>query len=165
MTTYAPPSSPRMRGSKPRHWMPAFAGMTMVLAAAFADAAELNADQLQRYQKMTSELRCLVCQNQSISESNAPLAADLRNQVRDQILAGRSDAEIADYVTARYGDFVLYKPPLRPVTLLLWLGPGLGVLLALAAAFMFVRRSRGVTAPVLDEAALKELLQPEERAP
>jgi cytochrome c-type biogenesis protein CcmH len=132
--------------------------------AVFADATELTPDQLERYQKMTSELRCLVCQNQSISESNAPLAADLRNQVRDQILAGRSDAEITGYVTARYGDFVLYKPPFRRVTLLLWLGPGLGVLVALAAAFAFVRRSRRAPVPVVDETALKKLLQPEDRS-
>ncbi len=84
---------------------------------------------------VTSELRCLVCQNQTIADSHADLAVDLRNQVREQLRAGRSDAEIIDYMTARYGDFVLYRPPFKATTVLLWLGPALmlgGGLLVLA---------------------------------
>jgi cytochrome c-type biogenesis protein CcmH len=84
---------------------------------------------------VTSELRCLVCQNQTIADSHADLAVDLRNQVRDQLRAGRTDAEIIDYMTARYGDFVLYRPPFKATTVLLWLGPALmlgGGLLVLA---------------------------------
>ena len=75
--------------------------------------------------QLASELRCLVCQNQSIADSNAGLAVDLRRQIREQITAGRSDAEIVDYMVARYGDFVLYRPPFKATTLLLWLGPAL----------------------------------------
>jgi cytochrome c-type biogenesis protein CcmH len=76
-----------------------------------------------RLKALESELRCLVCQNQTLAESNAPLAEDLRKEVREQALAGRSDDEIRAYLVARYGDFVLYKPPVEPVTYLLWFGP------------------------------------------
>ncbi len=84
--------------------------------------------------RLAEKLRCLVCQNQTIAESNADLAVDLRNQVKEQIRAGKSDAQIMDYLVARYGDFVLYKPPFKAITVLLWVGPfallvvGLGVL-------------------------------------
>ena len=76
-----------------------------------------------RVVKLTSELRCLVCQNQSLADSHADLAIDLKNQVRSQMEAGKSDAEIRDYMVARYGDFVLYDPPFKSTTLLLWAGP------------------------------------------
>ena len=96
-----------------------------------------------RMVRITSELRCLVCQNQTIADSHADLAVDLRKQVREQLTAGRSDAEIIDYMTARYGDFVLYRPPFKGITLLLWLGPaamlGGGVLVL---AIVLRRRSR-----------------------
>ncbi len=96
-----------------------------------------------RMARVTSELRCLVCQNQTIADSHADLAVDLRRQVREQLTAGRSDAEIIDYMTARYGDFVLYRPPFKPTTVLLWLGPALmlgGGLLVLVAVLR--RRAR-----------------------
>ena len=99
-----------------------------------------------RMVRVTSELRCLVCQNQTIADSHADLAVDLRRQVREQLQAGRTDAEIIDYMTARYGDFVLYRPPFKPTTVLLWLGPALmlgGGLLALA----IVLRRRARLAP------------------
>ena len=96
-----------------------------------------------RMVRITSELRCLVCQNQTIADSHADLAVDLRKQVREQLAAGRSDTEIIDYMTARYGDFVLYRPPFKGTTLLLWLGPaamlGGGVLVL---ALVLRRRSR-----------------------
>ena len=85
----------------------------------------------QRVMTLASELRCLVCQNQTIADSNAPLAEDLRNQVREKMRGGASDSEIVDYMVARYGDFVLYRPPLKLTTALLWFGP----LLLLAAGF------------------------------
>jgi cytochrome c-type biogenesis protein CcmH len=88
------------------------------------------------------EIRCVVCQSQSIDESDADIAANLRNIVREQIAAGKSEAEIRDYLTARYGDFVLLKPPLNRATLVLWATPfALALIAALAAVFM-VRRSR-----------------------
>ena len=76
-----------------------------------------------RLKKLESELRCLVCQNQTLADSNADLAGDLRREVREQALAGKNDAEIRDYLVARYGDFVLYDPPLKRTTWLLWFGP------------------------------------------
>ena len=69
------------------------------------------------------ELRCLVCQNQTLAESNAPLAMDLRKRIREQLAAGKSEGEVVDYLVARYGDFVRYRPPLKASTLLLWAGP------------------------------------------
>ena len=96
-----------------------------------------------RMVRITSELRCLVCQNQTIADSNASLAVDLRRDARALIKQGKSDAEVVDYMTARYGDFVLYRPPLRATTLLLWFGPAL--MLAGGAAVLVVvlrRRSR-----------------------
>lgn len=81
-----------------------------------------------RYQNLTQELRCLVCQNQNIADSHAELAQDLRGKVYELLNKGDSDSQIVDYMTERYGDFVLYRPPLNWKTLLLWLGPALAVL-------------------------------------
>jgi cytochrome c-type biogenesis protein CcmH len=90
----------------------------------------------QRVMALSAELRCLVCQNQTLADSNAPLAEDLRNQVREKMRRGASDSEIVDYMVARYGDFVLYRPPLKLTTALLWFGP----LLLLAAGFVVLLR-------------------------
>ncbi len=94
---------------------------------------------------LAKELRCLVCQNQSIMESDANLAKDLRLVVRDQVAAGASDDEVRDYVVARYGDFVLLRPPFKPKTWLLWLGP---VLIVAIGIFGLVRSLRRRTASV-----------------
>ena len=83
----------------------------------------------QRYQTLTEQLRCLVCQNQNIADSHAELAQDLRRKVYELLNKGDSDTQIVQYMTDRYGDFVLYRPPLKLKTLLLWLGPVLAVLL------------------------------------
>jgi cytochrome c-type biogenesis protein CcmH len=102
-----------------------------------------------RYQTLTEELRCLVCQNQNLADSNAELAQDLRRQTYEMVQAGKSNEEIVAYMVQRYGDFVLYRPPLRPTTMLLWIGPfiilGIGVLILLA----FIRRRGREQAPVL----------------
>ena len=106
---------------------------------AFAkEAAPAAADPAleQRVTALASELRCLVCQNQTLADSNAPLAEDLRNQVREKMRHGASDSEIVDYMVARYGDFVLYRPPLKLTTALLWFGP----LLLLAGGFVVMLR-------------------------
>lgn len=127
---------------------------------ALAQTPALDAEQTTRYHRLVSELRCLVCQNQTIAESNAPLAVDLREQVARQLGEGRSDQEITRYLTDRYGDFVLYKPPLKTSTLLLWIGPFVLLLAALIWAWRFMRGSRR-PAPVLrqvDEAAVQKLL-------
>lgn len=79
----------------------------------------------ERVMELSHSLRCLVCQNQSIAESNAPLAVDLRNQVREQFQAGKDEDQVVEYLVDRYGDFVLYLPPFKGATLLLWIGPAL----------------------------------------
>ena len=103
-----------------------------------------------RIRHLEEKLRCLVCQNQSLADSNAELAGDLRKQVRDQVAAGRSDDEIVAYLVQRYGDFVLYEPPFKATTALLWVGPFL--LFAAAAGFLLVAVRRRRNAP--EEAAL-----------
>ena len=95
-----------------------------------------------RVVNLTSELRCLVCQNQSLADSHADLAIDLKNQVRSQMQAGKSDTEIRNYMVARYGDFVLYDPPFRPSTLLLWAGPFALLLIGLLGLARYLRSRR-----------------------
>jgi len=95
-----------------------------------------------RVVRLTSELRCLVCQNQSLADSHADLAIDLKNQVRSQMRAGRTDAEIRDYMVARYGDFVLYDPPFKASTLLLWAGPFGLLLIGLLGLAVYLRNRR-----------------------
>jgi len=92
-----------------------------------------------RYRTLISELRCLVCQNQNLADSNAELAHDLRRQTYDMVRAGKSNREVIDYMTDRYGDFVLYRPPLKPLTVLLWAGPFLLLLGGLVVMVRFVR--------------------------
>jgi len=117
------------------------------LPALAADALPTDKDPLasSRAVRLTEELRCLVCQNQTIADSNAELAVDLRRQVREMIAAGKTDREIIDYMTVRYGDFVLYRPPLKATTLLLWGGPALLFLAALAAIVVVLRSRRRMT--------------------
>ncbi len=97
-----------------------------------------------RYEKLTDELRCLVCQNQTIADSSATLAQDLRREVREMLDAGRSDQEILDFMVARYGDFVRYRPPFAPRTWLLWLAPGLLLALGLVIIVRVVTRRSGM---------------------
>jgi cytochrome c-type biogenesis protein CcmH len=145
-----------------RRWRLLLAGCGLFASVAvFAqqDLSDLNPDQADRYDTLIHELRCLVCQNQTIADSSAPLAIDLREQVHKQIASGRSDKEIRGYLTDRYGDFVLYKPPFAWRTAILWLGPFALALGALAAVLSFTRRSRASRAPVAaDPEALKRLL-------
>ncbi len=90
--------------------------------------------------KISAGLRCLVCQNQTIADSNADLAIDLRNQVRTMLERGQTPAQINDYMTARYGDFVLYKPPVKSTTALLWYGPAALLVLAVLVLVWIIRR-------------------------
>ncbi len=99
-------------------------------------------EQQQAYENLTSELRCLVCQNQTIADSNAELAADLRRQVCEMLQQGKSKQDIAQFMTDRYGDFVLYNPPFKLKTGLLWIGPVLFLLIGLIAVFLFTRRKK-----------------------
>ncbi|MFP5516697.1 MAG: cytochrome c-type biogenesis protein [Alphaproteobacteria bacterium] len=99
-----------------------------------------------RARAISQELRCLVCQNQSIDDSNAPLARDLRVLVRDRLQAGDSDAKVMEYVTDRYGDYVLLRPPFKATTLVLWIGPFAVLLVGAIGTFLFLRGRRGVAA-------------------
>ena len=118
----------------------------LVASAACADEA-LD----RQVQTLANELRCLVCQNQTLADSNAPLAVDLRNQIREQIKAGASERDVIDFMVARYGDFVLYRPPLKATTVALWVGPF--VILAFGMAFLWrslLRRRAKVQAELTD---------------
>lgn len=117
--------------------------MAAVLGAALAREAGPAADDPvleARMLRIAAELRCLVCQNQTLADSQAPLAVDLREQLREMLRRGDSEQQIIDYMTARYGDFVLYRPPLKNTTLLLWFGPAVLLLGGLAALFVVLRR-------------------------
>ena len=117
------------------------------LACASAQDARLE----RRVTDLAHELRCLVCQNQSLAESNAPLAMDLRNQIRSQLAAGKSEREVIDYLVERYGDFVRYRPPLKASTVLLWAGPFVFLVGGFYLLARILRRRR-VPAPQLTSA-------------
>jgi cytochrome c-type biogenesis protein CcmH len=145
---------------------------SLLLAVGAAQAAietyEFDDDALlERYQVLSAELRCPKCQNQNIAGSNAPIAADLREQLYQQLQAGRSDAEIIDYMVQRYGEFVLYRPRFDKVTLVLWLAPL--ILLALAGWILFsTLRRKGTTDQAVslseeEQQRLDELLRREQQ--
>lgn len=117
--------------------------MALSAVAAAAEATAMYSDPATdaRLAALSAELRCLVCQNQSIADSHAGLAADLRREILDLIAAGKTDQEITDFMVARYGDFVLYNPPLRIGTVLLWLGPAVLFALAVLALYRYFKRS------------------------
>ena len=119
------------------------------IAVALASVARADDALDLRLRRLESGLRCLVCQNQTLAESDAPLAADLRKEVRELAVSGKSDDDIRGYLVARYGDFVLYKPPVKPVTYLLWFGPflllaaGLGIWLLTTRRRARMKRDEG----------------------
>jgi cytochrome c-type biogenesis protein CcmH len=110
-----------------------------------------------RLKSLENELRCLVCQNQTLADSNAPLAEDLRKEVRDLATGGKSDDEIRAYLVARYGDFVLYKPPVKSTTYVLWFGPFVLLAAGAVAWWMLIRRRSRATG---DAATLTESSTP-----
>ena len=112
---------------------------------AFAkEAAPSSADPAleARLMRLSKELRCLVCQNETLADSQADLAQDLRNQIRDQMKAGKTDKEVVDWLTQRYGKFILYNPPFDPTTYLLWFGPFLLLPIGLFVLFRYLRQRR-----------------------
>ncbi len=151
----------------PRHRL--FAALAFcALAAISAPSKAVEPDEVltdpaleARARDLSQHLRCLVCQNQSIDDSNAPLARDLRILLRERIKAGDSDKAAIDFIVARYGNFVLLKPPLQLDTLLLWFGPGLVLLAALAGYWMLIRKpgtdADGGRAETLSAAEREEL--------
>jgi len=131
--------------------------------AASVDGITLTDAQLARYHALNAELRCLICQNRTIAESDAPLAKDLRDIVARQLADGASDGEIKQYLVDRYGEWVLYDPPFQAATLILWLGPFILLLIGLIAVALIMRsRRRQSSAPApLDRERLARVLASE----
>ncbi|MFO1136535.1 MAG: cytochrome c-type biogenesis protein [Rhodoblastus sp.] len=138
-------------------------GLAMALAAPFA-AQAVQPDEIlpdpaleHRAREISGGVRCMVCQNENIDDSNAPLARDLRLLVRERLKKGDSDDQVRDYLVARYGDFVLLKPPLRPYTLILWITPVLVLLGAAGFTIARLRAQRPASVTALTEAERAEL--------
>lgn len=139
----------------------------LILGSAQTSLAVIEAVQFedttseQRYRDLIAELRCLVCQNQNLADSDADLAKDLRRKTAEMIKAGKSDREIVDYMRTRYGDFVLYRPPFNRATALLWVGPFVLLLLAGFIVLRMIRKNGnkqpGGTAQGGDEATLNKV--------
>lgn len=141
-----------------RRRLPAFALAFLLLLAAFAaqaiDPIRFRDDAEEaRFQSLAKELRCLVCQNESLADSSAGLAQDLRRDLMEQIRSGASDDEIKRYLTDRYGDFILYRPPMKPTTWLLWFGPLAMLLIAGVVLFRILRRPPPAAGAAPDPAA------------
>lgn len=135
--------------------LPWIVALLLALATAAQCAQPPVADALleRRVRAIAEELRCLVCQNQTIADSNADLAVDLRTQIREKLSAGVSEAAIKDYMVQRYGDFVLYRPPVKATTILLWFGPGLLLCLGLVVLWRFLahRAKEGAQRPLSED--------------
>jgi cytochrome c-type biogenesis protein CcmH len=127
----------------------ASSAVALFLAVSVAGADDAALDR--RVMDLAAELRCLVCQNQSLAESNAGLAVDLRNQIRAQLARGASEREVVDFMVARYGDFVLYRPPLKASTFFLWFGPFVLLIAGICVLILRIRR-QGATNRQLSEA-------------
>jgi cytochrome c-type biogenesis protein CcmH len=126
----------------------AFALFMFLPALALEPGEALNDPALEaRARTISAELRCLVCQNESIDDSAAPLARDLRRIVRERLMAGDTDEQVFDYIVARYGDYVLLRPRVSPATWFLWFGPGLALVLGAAGLAFYVRHRSRTTAP------------------
>jgi cytochrome c-type biogenesis protein CcmH len=138
-----------------KYWLALFLALQCALSSYAGEAAPLAEDPVveQRLIGISEELRCLVCQNESLAGSRADLAQDLRREIRTLIKAGKTDAEIMEFMVSRYGDFVRYRPPVKPITWALWFGPFLLLIGALTLLVRMVRRSqRSAATPVLDPA-------------
>ena len=118
--------------------------------ASEAPSAAANPEIESRMMALSAELRCLVCQNQTIADSHAGLAEDLRKQIREMLAKGMNESQILDYMTERYGDFVLYRPPFKASTVLLWVGPALLMAGALGALLVVLRRRQRMAASAFD---------------
>jgi cytochrome c-type biogenesis protein CcmH len=144
-------------------------GLFLAVPVFAKEAAPVAADPAleKRAMALAEELRCLVCQNQSLADSHAELAVDLKNQIREKMQAGMGEKQIIDYMVARYGDFVLYRPPVKATTLPLWIGPFAVLAAALAGLFYYLRRRR-TAAPAeqplseTEQARMQALLTPPE---
>ncbi|MCK9488088.1 MAG: cytochrome c-type biogenesis protein CcmH [Xanthomonadales bacterium] len=141
-------TSRRHRFMPIRHWLAilvlalAVTGPAALVQAAIDPLPFTSEAERDRFYTLAAELRCMVCQNQSLADSDAPLARDLRRELFELMQSGRSDAEIKTYLTERYGDFVLYRPPLDRRTWWLWFGPGILAVIGLVAVALIVRSRR-----------------------
>lgn len=138
-----------------KYWLALFLALQCALSSYAGEATPMAEDPVieQRLIVISEELRCLVCQNESLAGSRADLALDLRREIRTLIKAGKTDAEIMEFMVNRYGDFVRYRPPVKPVTWMLWFGPFLLLIGALVILIRMVRASqRGGAKPTLDPA-------------
>jgi len=135
-------------------WMIVLA-LWLPLAAIAGEAKPVAEDPVleQRMILLSEDLRCLVCQNESLAGSRADLAQDLRQEIREQMRAGKSDEQVIAYLTQRYGDFVLYKPPVKPLTWLLWFGPFALLIGAVGGLYAYIKRrgNRPVDEPLSEE--------------
>lgn len=140
-------------------------GMLLLAGAAYGGVEVLtfkNETQEQRYRTIISELRCLVCQNQNLADSDADLAKDLRREIYQMVRTGSSDEEVIDFMVSRYGDFVLYRPPFTASTALLWIGPFIILAAGIGALLRSIRRRARKTMPELskdDHERARRLLQ------
>jgi len=145
------------RHSRAWQGMLALAAALFCISTAQADEARpLGEDPVieQRLVQLAEDLRCLVCQNESLAGSHAELAEDLRREIRAQMKAGKDDKQVIEYLTTRYGDFVLYRPPFKPVTYLLWLGPLLFLGGGVAIWYVTLRKRRALKETPVDEQQL-----------
>ena len=141
-----------------------FAGIALAQVRTEKPPIALTAEQQQRFEALLPNLRCLVCQNESLADSQAPLAQDLRYEIRGLLAKGDSDFQVKKYLTDRYGQFILYRPVVELRTYLLWFGPMLLLVISLTALFRFTRRRpAAVPAPAVDQAALRKLLDDDAR--
>ena len=154
-----PRPSPPQGGRPPRARRSRFPGLGLVLIGLMLpsmnyakEAVEVAANPAleARMMVLATELRCLVCQNQTIADSHADLAVDLRQQIRELLAKGQSEDQIRQYMTDRYGDFVLYKPPFKPATALLWVGPPVLLVLALGGLYLMLRRRQRASPDAFD---------------
>ncbi len=131
----------------------AVAALSLVAATATAvdtEAPLQTEEQQSLYRKLLEEVRCMVCQNQNLADSDAPLARDMRRELRRMVEDGASEGDVKQFLLDRYGDFALYRPRLAPNTLLLWIGPGMIVAVALGAIALVIRRRMGMPIPEHD---------------
>ncbi len=139
-------------------------GFLMMSNAVFSavEVKEFSSDELRnRFQTLVHELRCPKCQNQNLADSDSPISADLREEIYRMLEEGKSDQEIEDFLVARYGDFVMYRPPVKRNTLMLWLAPGLLLVVGVLVVLMVRRRqvTTGISSVHLEEKELEHLDQ------
>jgi cytochrome c-type biogenesis protein CcmH len=136
-----------------------FAGVALAQVQTEKPPIALSTEQEARFKALLPNLRCLVCQNESLADSQAPLAQDLRYEIRGLLAQGDSDFQVKKYLTDRYGEFILYRPAVELKTYLLWFGPLLLLVIGLVTLYRFTRRRQNAAAaPAVDQAALRKLL-------